>query len=99
MSYGRDRGFGWLPFALRPRLLDALQVGIGACIYFDLVPDVDKEGDIDDGSRFEGGRLRTAGGGIAFDAGIGIGDFKFDKAGHFGSEYFAVMLDDVDFHT
>lgn len=47
---------------------------------------VDEKGHTDFGAGFQCGGLEGVGGGVAFQAGLGIGDFEHSLDGHFGIE-------------
>ena len=53
-----------------------------------------KRGDVDGEAGFEGGGLGGSGGGVAFDAGVGLGDLEWDGGGEFDGD--GVFADDQD---
>ena len=59
------------------QLLDALDVGAGIGVDLDAGAFFEEERDLDDEAGLEGGGLGAAGGGIAFEAGVGLRDRQF----------------------
>lgn len=68
------------------RRLYAAEVRAVAGVDFDFVAGVYEQRHTYLGSGFNGGGLKGVGGGIALDAGFGIGDFEHGLYGHFGEE-------------
>ena len=73
-------------YGLGAGLFDALNVGAVAGVDFHLVADVAEQGHANFGTGFNGCGLESVGGGIALDAGFGVGDFEDHAGGHFASE-------------
>jgi len=65
---------------------DAVDVGAVAGVDFDGLAFVDEEGHAHRGARLDGGGLGGVGGGVAFEARLGVGDFQARLDGHFGVE-------------
>ncbi len=55
------------------------------------VPGLEEEGDGDLGARLEGGRLRAAGGAVALQAGLGVGDLEDDRRGELDEQHRLVV--------
>lgn len=78
-------------------VLNPLDVFFGFGVDADSVLGVDEEWDLDFETGFEEGGFGSAGGGVAFDAGFGFGDFEVGFRGEFDGDGFVFKVLDIDF--
>lgn len=80
-----------MAFAKRILLLHAFYVLFGARIDLNAVAGINKEGHAHFYAAIERSRFERVGGGIAFEAGLGIGDFSFNVGGQFNREHHIII--------